>query len=136
MKIKILKINQRLQDLTGTSQKGFPYVIVQWNCDIEINGQQIYQALVKTMQKNFNLELQEYEADVQTYNGIQSYMIKKEKSGFSEYKKPTYTKDEYDRLFDYALNKCQIKPLSLSEDNKCKIFATYFIGAKDSGVKI
>jgi hypothetical protein len=143
MKIKILKINQRLPDITGTNQKGFPYVVTQWNCDILVNGQSLQFQTVKTMEKNFLIQQgNEYEVRKDDFTNRQtgqrtiSYMIEKEKKRWGASKKPSYTKKEYNDLFLYALNKCGIVVPELTQENKCKIFATYFIGAKDAGVKI
>jgi hypothetical protein len=139
MKIKIISIIQQLPDVQGNNKTtGKPYTMKHWSCNILVNGQQI-PCEVKSFDTALMLEMgKEYEAEPKTYNGVTSYQIVNEKKGFSKggYSKPTYTKHEYNELFKYALNMTGIDVKALTEDNKCKIFATYFIGAKDSSVKI
>ena len=136
MKIKILKINTFLPDITGTSKKGFPYVIKHWMCDIEVNGEKKSSIEVKYMGKNFDLELKEYEVNESIYNGIASYQIQKQQQEKKwGYNKPNYTKREYNDLFKMALTKLKINLDKISEDNKIKLCISYFIGAKDLGVK-
>jgi hypothetical protein len=139
MKIKIISIIQQLPDVQGNNKTtGKPYTMKHWYCEVFVNGQQApYE--VKSFDTALMLEMgKEYEAEPKTYNGITSYQIVSERKAFSKggYSRPTYTKHEYNDLFKYALNMTGIDVKALNEDNKCKIFATYFIGAKDSNVKI
>ena len=133
MKIKILKITTFLPDITGTSKKsGFPYTIKHWMCDVEVNGENKASIEVKYMGKNFELELKEYEADENIYNGITSYQIQKQTTGGgSKYSRPTYTQKEYDALWSHALKK-----MANYIEKTPELVSTYVISAVNSGVKV
>jgi len=146
MRIKILSINQVLPDITGVGkQSQKPYSIKHWFCNIEVNGQVIQNIEVKIMDKNFNLELKEYEAEEKLFNNIKSYQIVKDKptGTFNKWSKPVYTMREYDSLFQHAIKKIQgmeylnsIDDKNVKADILCRLISTYIISATAGGVKI
>ena len=139
MKIKIINIKQQLPDIQGNNKTtGKSYTVRHWNCDVEVNGQ-VVTSEIKSFDTSLFLEAnKEYEAEAKTFNNTTSYQIVKEKTGggFSRIPKVTYSLKEYNDLFLHSLKKCSIDVAFLSEENRCKIFATYFIGIKDCGIKI
>lgn len=134
MKLKITKI---LEVKDPWKPEGKNYTLYQWVVSGMLDGQLATPILLKSFKQiPVNVD-QEMEVEKQVYQDKTSYMIKDQKTGGKKWNsKPSYTKTEYNELFKYSLMKCGVDINSLNEDNRCKIFATYFIGAKDSGVKI
>ena len=144
--VKIL-VNQVFGEPTiynGTSQKtGNAYTIKTFNCFGTVNGNQQNFSL-KGFGDDANLIVAGFSGDatVENFNGQLSYQIKSErKSGGSSWgsKKVTYTLQELDELFSYALIKVKSMVSSLGEvpiDSVCRLVSTYMERATYSGVKL
>jgi hypothetical protein len=141
MMIKILQVNQANEVYNGVNKTtGKPYQIYSWFANVEIDGQVIQNAKIKSFKTiNFQTEKEfdftkDERPNIQTGQIYVSYMLKPigqkpfQKTG---YQRPTYTKKEYDLLWKYAL-----KMLEKFVEKSPEMISTYIITAVNAGVKI
>jgi hypothetical protein len=141
--IKILQVNQANEVYNGVNKTtGKPYQIYSWFANVEIDGQIIQNANIKSFKAiNFQVEKEfdftkDERPNIQTGQIYVSYMLKPigqgqkpfQKTG---YQRPIYTKNEYDLLWKHAL-----KMFEKYVEKSPEMISTYIISAVNAGVKI
>lgn len=135
-----LKVTEILEAKNPYQPQGKSYKVYEWLVSGELDGIAKKCINVKTFAE-FDLQLLEYEIEAgKEYNGVIPYIIKTHSgdSGFKKggWSKPVYTLQEYDDIFNHAIDFIVNHFLEISPEIQQAYVCTYIISAVNAGVKI
>ena len=157
--MKTIEITHIHETAEPWSPQGKKYTVYAWKCDIEVDGNPVYEIKVSTLSHTIAKKFAvgwKGEAEQAEYKGVTEWKLKTPPQQDGGYNKGgggsqrssggSYTKEEYEALYFHALRiacqsvtKAQEYTGDLTPGEKmdaiCRLAPTYIISARQEGIK-